>query len=155
MANTKSFIGYRRGTIEVVERAGVDRNGYALWLCRCKCGKEVIYNSMQLYNKKNLNCGCQPIIYTRKQKEEKARYETPIFDGSIDELRSGITLQAVHDYRQALQTLASSKNERKLEKAKWTIDDCEKFFVSEWGDFCTFGHGRKIMEQIKSEVRGE
>lgn len=150
----KHFVGFRRDMVEVIARAGSDINGTALWLCRCKCGNTVYFNSVQLDQKKKLNCGCERRAVKRKPIKVKEHKEPPIFDGRIDDLRAGITLQAVHDYRKALQTLLSSKKKDKLERAQWTIDECEQFFTSSWGNFCTFGYGRKIMEQIKSEVRG-
>ena len=50
-------IGNRYGKLIVIERAGTNKKGNALWKCRCDCGNEIIASGVRLrYELKS--CGC-------------------------------------------------------------------------------------------------
>jgi hypothetical protein len=51
-----NLLGQTFGQLTVVERAG-SRNGFALWWCRCSCGKECEKKSIALLGKTK-SCGC-------------------------------------------------------------------------------------------------
>jgi hypothetical protein len=59
--------GQRIGKLTVIDRAGNEKNGNALWRCRCDCGKEVIASGHRLRRGERKSCGCG----YRKQKREK------------------------------------------------------------------------------------
>ena len=50
--------GYRYGLWTVIEKAGNQPNGRALWLCRCDCGTERAVPSTDLRSGKSASCGC-------------------------------------------------------------------------------------------------
>lgn len=50
--------GQRFGRLVVLRRAGSDRHGSALWLCRCDCGKEVVVRGSDLRSGNTQSCGC-------------------------------------------------------------------------------------------------
>jgi hypothetical protein len=52
------LIGRRFSRLEVVERAGSDKRGRAMWLCRCDCGTEVVVRSDNLKTQ-TTSCGCR------------------------------------------------------------------------------------------------
>lgn len=53
MLKGKSF-----GKLTVLERAGRNKNGSALWLCRCECGNTTIANATSLRRGETVSCGC-------------------------------------------------------------------------------------------------
>lgn len=59
--------GQRFGKLTVIARAGSEKNGNALWLCRCDCGEETVTSGHRLRSGDKKSCGCG----YRKQKEEK------------------------------------------------------------------------------------
>jgi hypothetical protein len=46
------------GKLTVIERAGTDKEGRALWRCSCECGGEKITNSHSLKRGDCKSCGC-------------------------------------------------------------------------------------------------
>lgn len=44
--------------LTVLGYAGRDRHGYALWLCRCECGKVFTVCSIHLRSGRTKSCGC-------------------------------------------------------------------------------------------------
>ena len=71
---------------------------------------------------------------------------------AFERLAAAIVLQAVRDYRDAFVTLknARRKSSRLFESQKM-LDDCKRFFHSEWfGALCTYD-GEKLMKQIEKE----
>ena len=71
--------------------------------------------------------------------------ETGIETG-IENLSNAIILQAVKDYRIALA--GGSVNGR---DSKSAIEECERFFQSEWFNFLTNADGMIIMANIRKE----
>jgi len=53
----KDLTGQRFGRLVAIERAGT-RNGYALWKCKCDCGKETEVISNSLKRGLSKSCGC-------------------------------------------------------------------------------------------------
>lgn len=51
------MVGKRFGALEILERAGSDKDGRALWLCRCDCGNECVMPTGIIKRKRH--CGCQ------------------------------------------------------------------------------------------------
>ena len=56
--NLINEIGNRYGRLTVIERAGRDKNGNALWRCQCDCGNETIVAGITLRSSGSLSCGC-------------------------------------------------------------------------------------------------
>ena len=71
--------------------------------------------------------------------------ETGIETG-IEDLSNAIILQAVKDYRIALA--GGSVNGR---DSKSVIEECERFFQSEWFNFLTNVDGMSIIANIRKE----
>ena len=46
------------GRLTVIKRAGTDKNGHVLWLCKCSCGTEKVIPSSPLKEGKTKSCGC-------------------------------------------------------------------------------------------------
>jgi hypothetical protein len=51
--------GERFGLLRVLERAGSDRHGGALWRCACDCGREVSARGTELRRGSYGSCGCR------------------------------------------------------------------------------------------------
>ncbi len=60
MASAKDLTGLRFGKLTVIERAHGSPDRYALWLCRCDCGGQVLASSRQLRQGSVRSCGCVP-----------------------------------------------------------------------------------------------
>lgn len=54
----KNEIGNVYGYLTVINRAENDKDGRARWLCKCKCGKEVVVRGKSLRNGNTKSCGC-------------------------------------------------------------------------------------------------
>lgn len=50
--------GQRFGRLTVLEYAGSNKSGNALWLCHCDCGNKIIANNKLLRNGNTKSCGC-------------------------------------------------------------------------------------------------
>lgn len=55
----KDLTGCRFGRLVVQQKAGTGPHGYALWLCRCDCGRTVDVRESSLKNGHTTSCGCQ------------------------------------------------------------------------------------------------
>ncbi len=58
MGKLIDLTGQRFGRLTVVQRAGTSKQGRALWLCRCTCGKETVVLSSSLRRGATQSCGC-------------------------------------------------------------------------------------------------
>lgn len=58
MGNVKNELGNRYGRLVVIERAGCDYRGAALWRCRCDCGNEKVVAGWHLRFGIVRSCGC-------------------------------------------------------------------------------------------------
>lgn len=54
----KNEIGNVYGYLTVIARAENDKDNCARWLCKCKCGNEVIVRGKSLRNGNTKSCGC-------------------------------------------------------------------------------------------------
>ena len=58
MTKINELSGQRFGMLTVLSRAGNDRHGKALWLCRCDCGAEKNILGANLLRGHSKSCGC-------------------------------------------------------------------------------------------------
>lgn len=58
MSKVSDLTGQCFGRLTVVERAGSNKRGHAMWKCRCDCGNEVIVVGYSLTGGKSKSCGC-------------------------------------------------------------------------------------------------
>lgn len=58
MWKIKNIQGQKFGRLTVVSLYGKDKNGKALWKCKCDCGKEHITSASSLQNGNTKSCGC-------------------------------------------------------------------------------------------------
>ena len=70
----------------------------------------------------------------------------PICQDGASHLRVGILCQAIRDYEIALKCRA------KGEYARHSIEKLEEFFLSEYGQFLSGGHGEAIIAKCKGRV---
>lgn len=76
-------------------------------------------------------------------------------------LQAAIIQQAVNDYKWAMKFLenppkaSTAKARYKYNEAERTKAECEKFFLSEWGQMLTGGYGAIIIGRCKREVAQE
>lgn len=56
--NLKDLTGQKFGRLTVIERAGSDKRGEALWKLRCDCGNVVVSTSYHVRKGHILSCGC-------------------------------------------------------------------------------------------------
>jgi hypothetical protein len=54
----KDLTSLRFGKLLVICREGSDKNGHALWLCRCDCGNNKVVLATSLISGKTNSCGC-------------------------------------------------------------------------------------------------
>lgn len=50
--------GFKNDLIEVIRLHGLGNRGKGLWLCKCKCGKEIIRTAWQIKASHPKSCGC-------------------------------------------------------------------------------------------------
>ena len=58
MSKVKDLTGQTFGRLKVLERAGSNKYGRALWLCKCDCGKITVKTGKLLLNGHCKSCGC-------------------------------------------------------------------------------------------------
>ena len=54
----KDISGQRFGRLVAVERVGVNKRRYSMWLCKCDCGNTAIVGVSQLTGGNSRSCGC-------------------------------------------------------------------------------------------------
>lgn len=54
----KNELGNTYGYLTVIARAENTKEGRAQWLCRCKCGNEVVVLGKHLRSGNTKSCGC-------------------------------------------------------------------------------------------------
>lgn len=69
MDKTQDLKGRQFGYLTVVRCVNKSK-GSLKWLCRCKCGNEVVVSTGELLNKRVASCGCR-----HKNKESSHNYE--------------------------------------------------------------------------------
>jgi hypothetical protein len=63
----KNILNQRFGRLLVIEEAPSNKNGNAMWKCRCDCGNIIITKGTRLRQGGALSCGC-----LRKENSNKA-----------------------------------------------------------------------------------
>jgi hypothetical protein len=63
--------GNKYGRLTVIESAGSNKKGNALWLCRCDCGKEITAIGISLRSQNTRSCGCFKIEKTVETGKKK------------------------------------------------------------------------------------
>ena len=58
VSQIKNEIGNTYGYLTVIERAPNNKDGRAMWKCKCKCGNEVIISGKHLRSGNTKSCGC-------------------------------------------------------------------------------------------------
>lgn len=59
MSSKKDLLGFRFCRLVVIESAGTDKNGRAVWLCRCDCGNYHRTLGKYLLSGETTSCGCR------------------------------------------------------------------------------------------------
>lgn len=67
MSKRENIAGQRFGYLVAAEFAGVDKNGHAIWMCKCDCGNEKLALTHKLKNKQVMSCGCMQHKYSHGQ----------------------------------------------------------------------------------------
>lgn len=82
MSEKKDLIGLRFMHLLVLEEAGSDKNGRAMWLCKCDCGKFHKTLGKYLLNGDTTSCGCRRrkiLAETTKRQTTHRMSGTPIY----------------------------------------------------------------------------
>ena len=58
MFKVKNLSGEKFGRLTVIELAGREKDGHAIWKCECECGKECLVASNCLQSGNTKSCGC-------------------------------------------------------------------------------------------------
>ena len=88
----------------------------------------------------------------RKLEKRVASLETTV---AQLQLESGKQLLAVQDYAEALRYLhlpAHRQEEEKFRKAKYTREECERFFHSDWFTVLSDMDGPQMMEAVRKKA---
>lgn len=67
----KNIVGEKFGRLTVVENLGHDSKMFAIWRCRCECGRETIVRGADLRNGHTKSCGC---FVPEKLRSEKTKH---------------------------------------------------------------------------------
>lgn len=54
----KEMIGKKFGNLRIIERAGSNKHGMAMWLCKCDCGASYVAEGCRLRKGNTKSCGC-------------------------------------------------------------------------------------------------
>src|SRR5262249_31501375 len=80
--NFKDLTGQRFGRLEVLSRAGSDKHGRALWLCRCRCLATIEASTSALRQGRIGSCGCAYWeAFDRKRRERRFDQLIDRYDG--------------------------------------------------------------------------
>ena len=74
---TIDMVGQRIGRLVVIERAGSNKGGEALWRCRCDCGGEKVVRGVKLRSGETRSCGC----LENETRVENGRKRMPVVHG--------------------------------------------------------------------------
>ena len=114
--NFKDITGQRFGRLIVVEKAGNDRRGAAMWRCRCDCGGERTVRGSDLRNGHTTSCGCihSEGLAARNQSRRKNGMEKRLYiayGSNLDKAQMAmrcpgakpVATSWLHDYRLTFQ----------------------------------------------------
>ena len=62
--------------------------------------------------------------------------------------------KAADDYRGLLKAFGREKDEKELEKLRYSMKAIEEFFLSEYGMLLSFGRGGDIIKYLQKEMLG-
>lgn len=79
MGRLIDLTGQRFGRLVVIERAGSSTSGFALWRCRCDCGKEIVVRGPLLRNGTTKSCGCFRSEVSRDSNTTHGQYGTRLY----------------------------------------------------------------------------
>ena len=68
MSKINNLVGKRFGKLKVIKYNGSNKNGRALWLCKCDCGNTKVIVGNSLINKATISCGCYNKEAARKRR---------------------------------------------------------------------------------------
>lgn len=68
--------GHRFGLVTALSQVGRSADGHVLWLCRCDCGGEKVWQSNVLKTSKVPSCGCHALKVNRAQATKHGGRET-------------------------------------------------------------------------------
>lgn len=66
MSKINDLTGQKFGRLTVVNYYGSDKNGRALWLCKCDCGNIKVIRGNSLLSKLTVSCGCYNKEHAKK-----------------------------------------------------------------------------------------
>lgn len=61
MGKRIDMVGKKCGRLTVIRFAGINKYKYAMWLCKCECGNEVVVDGKSLRSGNTKSCGCYNI----------------------------------------------------------------------------------------------
>ena len=85
--------GNRYGRLIVLEEAGRDRLGHALWLCQCECGNTTVVRGSSLRTKETQSCGClqrERVSESRAFPKGIARFNSLVSGMKMNAKRKGL-----------------------------------------------------------------
>lgn len=143
------------GGLKVLCRVNIPdaKSRHASWLCRCKCGKEVIVQGRFLRNGTVISCGC--VAPERKERGRMRSRDMEKASASLDRLAqedfdpyqnlaNAIVAVAADDYRTALRS-GNHGIQSKL----------EEFFLSSWCKILTDLDCDELCKALRMEHRRE
>jgi len=66
-----NLLGQRFGSLVVIEEAPSDKNGNAMWKCKCDCGNIIITRGSGLRYGNTTSCGCKRIKKWNQQNHDR------------------------------------------------------------------------------------
>ena len=66
MSQVKDVTNQKFGRLLVVKRAGSNKEGTAMWRCKCDCGRYVVVSGRRLRNGHTTSCGCAKVDAGRR-----------------------------------------------------------------------------------------
>lgn len=67
MSKCIDLTGQVFGRLTIIKKVGISKNKFALWLCKCTCGNEIIVTSNNLRTGNSKSCGCFATELRRKK----------------------------------------------------------------------------------------
>lgn len=136
-ANTKDMTGKRFHMLSVLSRAGSDKYGKAIWLCKCDCGNVVKFTGDSLRTGTHKSCGCEK---KERKPSPKKKYNEIDVDGSIAYVKT----------RNGDIVIIDSADVILVKNIYWDVNKNGYAYGRIGGKFCTMH--RFIMKPNESEV---
>lgn len=80
MGKLIDLTGQRFGRLTVIKQAGMLKNRWATWLCKCDCGNEAVIQSYNLRSGHTKSCGCLNIELIRKRSRTHGLRNTKLYN---------------------------------------------------------------------------